>query len=147
MTCNNMAAESNSAHTIQILEKKHVGAMFLRMLVIPLCYPCCRAVTSHLLSPTTQFLVRRMTMRRESAVLFRSQRPPAAVDDLIVAEVISVIGGHTLVKWMGRGRACQACARSHRKTANGRFVNTSFGCETRRAYLCRSGGCFRQYHQ
>ena len=51
----------------------------------------------------------------------RSRRQPAAVDNLTIAQVITdnVIEGHSLVKWVGRGRVCQVCARAHKKTAQG----------------------------
>ena len=77
----------------------------------------------------------------------RSQRPPAATDNLTVARVITIIGGHSLVKWAGRGRVCQMCARLQRRTARGGYTETSFGCSACRVYLCRSGPCFRQYHE
>ena len=78
----------------------------------------------------------------------RKQRPSAAVDNLAVASVIAdnIVEGHPLVKWVGRGRVCHVCSRAQRKTARGRYVETSFGCSTCKVYLCRSGVCFRAYH-
>ena len=79
--------------------------------------------------------------------VFRSHRPPPTTDKLTVARVITVVAGHTLVKWAGRKRVCQMCASSQRKTCRGRSVESSFGCGTCRVYLCRSGLCFRKYHK
>ena len=78
----------------------------------------------------------------------RAIRAPPAVEKLVAAYTVSddIIQDHPLVRFEGRKRVCQMCAHHKRKTSAGRFVETSFGCLKCKAYLCKVGICFRQFH-
>ena len=78
----------------------------------------------------------------------RVQRMPAAVDNLQVQYVVcdDIRAGHPLVRFVGRKRMCNLCSREKRRTSHGSYVETSFGCSRCKVYLCKSGVCFRRYH-
>ena len=78
----------------------------------------------------------------------RVQRMPAAVDNLQVQYVVcdDIRDGHPLVRFVGRKRMCNLCSREKRRTSHGSYVETSFGCSRCKVYLCKSGVCFRRYH-
>ena len=79
----------------------------------------------------------------------RVARRTPAVDNLVVDHVVSdtIVPGHPLVRFQGRGRSYRQCARQKKKTVKGRFVESRFGCDRCKAYLCGSGPCFLAYHQ
>ena len=54
--------------------------------------------------------------------------------------------GHPLVRFVGRKRMCNLCSREKRRTSQGSYVETSFGCAKCKVFLCKSGVCFRRYH-
>ena len=79
----------------------------------------------------------------------RVERRMPAIDNLVVDYVVTdtILQGHPLVRFQGRGRCCKHCARQKKRTAKGRFVESRFGCDRCRVYLCASGACFLSYHQ
>ena len=78
----------------------------------------------------------------------RVVRLPPAVEVPEAVQVISedTVEGHPLVQFAGRKRACKYCAKQRKRTAAGRYVESSYGCSTCHVYLCRTGPCFLDYH-
>ncbi|KAL2091670.1 hypothetical protein ACEWY4_013933 [Coilia grayii] len=54
--------------------------------------------------------------------------------------------GHSLVRFQGRKKGCVSCIRAGRRTNSGRCIETSFGCSTCSAPLCKMPPCFQEFH-
>ena len=67
----------------------------------------------------------------------RVQRMSAAVDNLQVQYVVcdDIREGHPLVRFVGHKRMCNLCSREKRRTSQGSYVETSFGCAKFKVYL------------